>query len=153
MASNNVGDISTQPLNESSNDEVTKLKTSLQREKAAKRKMYSYLVKIADELKTLRNESEQLIQASEFARKAWYEGGMWRGPNVLPGAAGIMMVNSNHGTTSSPAGNTDNSSTMGQDGNNNEGTPMGGGPMLVPRAPVSLSDLFLDIVSKYIKFV
>jgi len=78
---------------------------------------------------------------------------MWRGPNVLPGAAGIMMVNSNHGGTSStsPAGNTDNSSTAGQhDGNNNnEGTPMGGGPMLVPRAPVSLSDLFLDIVSKY----
>ena len=151
-SSNNVGEISTQPLNEPpNNDEVTKLKTSLQREKAAKRKMYSYLVKIADELKTLRNESEQLIQASEFARKAWYEGGMWRGPNVLPGAAGIMMVNSNHGTTSSsPAGNAD-SSTIGQDGNNNnEGTPVGGGPMLVPRAPVSLSDLFLDIVSKYI---
>ena len=59
-SSNNVGDISTQPLNEPPNDEVTKLKTSLQREKAAKRKMYSYLVKIADELKTLRNESEQL---------------------------------------------------------------------------------------------
>ena len=56
-------------------DEVTKLKTSLQREKAAKRKMYSYLVKIADELKTLRNESEQLIHAAEYARKAWYEGG------------------------------------------------------------------------------
>ena len=77
---------------------------------------------------------------------------MWRGPNVLPGAANIMIVNSNHGGTSSssPAGNnTDNSSTVGQDGNNNEGTPLGGGPMLVPRAPVSLSDLFLDIVSKY----
>ena len=153
-SANNVGDISTQPLNEPPNDEVTKLKTSLQREKAAKRKMYSYLVKIADELKTLRNESEQLIQASEFARKAWYEGGMWRGPNVLPGAAGIMIVNSNHGGTSStsPTGNTDNSSTAGQDGNNNnidEGSPVGGGPMLVPRAPVSLSDLFLDIVSKY----
>ncbi len=62
-----------------SDDEVTKLKTSLQREKAAKRKMYSYLVKIADELKTLRGESEQLINAAEYARKAWYEGGMWRG--------------------------------------------------------------------------
>lgn len=153
-SANNVGEISTQPLNEPPNDEVTKLKTSLQREKAAKRKMYSYLVKIADELKTLRNESEQLIQASEFARKAWYEGGMWRGPNVLPGAAGIMMVNSNHGTSSPAGNNTDNSSTAGQDGNNNnEGTPVGGGPMLVPRSPVSLSDLFLDIVSKYRLYV
>ena len=64
-----------------SEEEVTKLKTSLHREKAAKRKMYSYLVKIADELKTLRNESEQLIGAAEYARKAWYEGGMWRGEN------------------------------------------------------------------------
>ena len=67
-------------------DEVTKLKTAIQREKAAKRKMYGYLVKIADELKTLRTESEQLINAAEYARRAWYEGGMWRGPNVLPGA-------------------------------------------------------------------
>ena len=57
------GTLSTQPLSTSTteeNDELTKLKISLQREKAAKRKMYSYLVKIADELKTLRNESEQL---------------------------------------------------------------------------------------------
>jgi len=63
-----------------------------------------------------------------------------------------MMVNSNHGTSSPAENNTDNSSTAGHhDGNNNnEGTPMGGGPMLVPRSPVSLSDLFLDIVSKYI---
>ena len=38
-SSNNVGEISTQPINEPPNDEVTKLKTSLQREKAAKRKM------------------------------------------------------------------------------------------------------------------
>jgi len=45
--------------------------------------MYGYLVKIADELKTLRAESEQLICASEYSQKAWHEGGMWRGPNVL----------------------------------------------------------------------
>lgn len=69
---------STEPLKDE-DDEVTKLKIAIQREKAAKRKMYGYLVKIADELKTLRNESEQLINAAEYARRAWYEGGMWRG--------------------------------------------------------------------------
>jgi hypothetical protein len=64
-------------------DEVTKLKAAIQREKAAKRKMYGYLVQIADELKTLRNESEQLINAAEYARRAWYEGGMWRGVRLV----------------------------------------------------------------------
>lgn len=42
---------SSEPLKE--DDEIAQLKVSLQREKAAKRKMYSYLVKIADELKSL----------------------------------------------------------------------------------------------------
>eukprot|EP00571_Detonula_confervacea_P008301 CAMPEP_0172323144 /NCGR_PEP_ID=MMETSP1058-20130122/47952_1 /TAXON_ID=83371 /ORGANISM="Detonula confervacea, Strain CCMP 353" /LENGTH=598 /DNA_ID=CAMNT_0013039075 /DNA_START=334 /DNA_END=2130 /DNA_ORIENTATION=+ len=121
-------------------DEVTKLKTSLQREKAAKRKMYSYLVKIADELKTLRNESEQLIHAAEYSRKAWYEGGMWRGPNVLPGAAVAKSGGDGDGTNGA--------TSLG--GTNEDGG--GGGaaaavPALVPRAPVSLSDLFLDIVT------
>lgn len=120
-------------------DEVAQLKVSLQREKAAKRKMYSYLVKIAEELKSLRNESEQLINAAEYARKAWYEGGMWRGPNVLPGA-GQHAVRSNYGSSSennSDEGDTEAAATL-----------MGlNGPSLVPRSPVSLSDLFLDLVT------
>ncbi len=48
MATDNA---SSEPLKD--DDEVAQLKVSLQREKAAKRKMYSYLVKIADELKSL----------------------------------------------------------------------------------------------------
>jgi len=48
MATDNA---SSEPLKE--DDEIAQLKVSLQREKAAKRKMYSYLVKIADELKSL----------------------------------------------------------------------------------------------------
>ena len=46
---------STEPLK--ADDEIAQLKVSLQREKAAKRKMYSYLVKIADELKSLVSHS------------------------------------------------------------------------------------------------
>lgn len=105
-------------------DEVTKLKTVIQREKAAKRKMYGYLVKIADELKTLRTESEQLINAAEYARRAWYEGGMWRGPNVLPGAY---------------AGSGGEEDTDGNGGM--------AAPIPAPQPPVSLSDLFLDLVT------
>lgn len=63
---------------------------------------------------------------------------MWRGPNVLPAAAGLPLKTNNEGGSSgSNNNNTDNGGSLG-----------GGGPMLVPRAPVSLSDLFLDIVSK-----
>lgn len=144
--------VTTQSLNPDSTDELTQIKASLQREKAAKRKMYSYLVKIADELKTLRNESEQLIHAAEYARKAWYEGGMWRGPNVLPAAAGLgspsKLQQQMHGGGGVSGGNADSSSQGGGNANNNEGVgagPAGGmaGPTMVPRAPVSLSDLFL----------
>jgi len=51
----------TTPPTCSADEQVANLTTALQREKTAKRKMYGYLVKIADELKTLRAESEQLI--------------------------------------------------------------------------------------------
>ena len=127
----------------SPNDETTKLKAAIAREKAAKRKMYSYLVKIADELKALRNESEQLIKAADYARKAWYEGGMWRGPNVLPGLGG----GGGEGPPAAATGARNTGATGGmirEGGQVSSGMP---GPTMVPRAPVSLSDLFLDLVT------
>lgn len=113
---------------------IEQLTASLQREKLAKRKMYGYLVKIADELKALRNESEQLIHAAEYAQRAWHEGGMWRGPNVLPDAASSGLHNNSGG---------------GGGGGSAAGAGAGStGPALVPRAPLSLTDLFVDIVSE-----
>mmetsp|Transcript_8285 Transcript_8285/g.15098 ORF Transcript_8285/g.15098 Transcript_8285/m.15098 type:complete len:157 (-) Transcript_8285:480-950(-) len=148
------GLITTRPLsdppnnnsNNSNNNEeaiTNNLTSALKREKAAKRKMYSYLVKIADELKTLRCESEQLITASEYARKAWYEGGMWRGPNVLPGAATVV---SSPGVGGGGGGGNGGVASP-REGGANGGGGTTAGPMMVPRAPVSLSDLFLDIVT------
>ena len=128
----------TQPLSQGGvaddiDDELSRLRSQIQREKAAKRKMYSYLVRIADELKELRAESDQLIDAADYARKVWYEGGMWRGPNVLPMAGG-----------SAP-------DTSGRSGGGTDAADGGGGERtvgtLVPRAPVSLTDLFLGIVT------
>ncbi len=133
-------------------DELSKLKQSLQREKAAKRKMFGYLVKIADELKVLREESDHLRNAADYSRKAWYEGGMWRGPNVLPTAAvssSSPNISLHKDVGSSGIGGDGYYSGVGgnENNNNNNATNM------VPRAPVSLSDLFLDMVSKYILLV
>lgn len=54
-------------------------------EKAAKRKLYSSLVKLATELKRMRVEHRPLADAAEYANQTWYKGGMWRAPKVLPG--------------------------------------------------------------------
>lgn len=126
------------------------------------KKMYGYLVKIADELKTLRAESEQLICASEYSQKAWHEGGMWRGPNVLPGASASSKPGldaSRKPSTLDGGSNNIHGNDGGGNGNGNGGggrgggaanNPCSGGPALVPRVPVSLTDLFLDIVSEFI---
>jgi len=119
-----------QPVVDDDEDELSRLRSQIQREKAAKRKMYSYLVRIADELKALRAESDQLIDAADYARKVWYDGGIWRGPNVLPMAGGSGRSGTNTPTAA--------------DGGGGERGAVGA---LVPRAPVSLSDLFLDIVT------
>lgn len=141
-------------------DELSKLKLSLQREKAAKRKMYSYLVKIADELKALREESDHLRNAADYSRKAWYEGGMWRGPNVLPTATASSSSTSPsialHKRMGGESGGDTGVrySTVGGGGGDNNNYQREGvnnsnaAPTMVPRAPVSLSDLFLDMVSK-----
>ena len=128
------------------------------------KKMYGYLVKIADELKTLRAESEQLICASEYSQKAWHEGGMWRGPNVLPGASASSKPgldasrkpstldggsNNIHGNDGGGNGNGNGNGGGGR-GGGAANNPCSGGPALVPRVPVSLTDLFLDIVSEFI---
>jgi Bacterial low temperature requirement A protein (LtrA) len=56
-------------------------------EKAAKRKLYSSLVKLASELKRMRAEHLPLADATRRANQSWYEGGMWRAPKVLPGVS------------------------------------------------------------------
>mmetsp|Transcript_7414 Transcript_7414/g.12332 ORF Transcript_7414/g.12332 Transcript_7414/m.12332 type:complete len:543 (+) Transcript_7414:450-2078(+) len=61
------------------------LKSQLKEEKTGKRKLYSSLVKLANELKRTRHESQPLRDAMEYANQSWYEGGMWRAPTILPG--------------------------------------------------------------------
>ena len=60
-------------------------KAQVQNEKAGKRKLYHSLVKLAEELKRLRNESKPLQEQAEYENQKWYEGGIWRAPQLLPG--------------------------------------------------------------------
>ena len=110
-------------------DTIKKLQTELDQvhelltnEKNAKQKIFSSLVKLAKELKHTKAESEVLHEATAYANRAWYEGGIWRAPQLLPSAMRNEM-SSGHG----------------------EGT--GGSEVATNmREPVSLTDLFLDLV-------
>lgn len=53
-------------------------------EKAGKRKLFHSLVKLANELKDLKNTYKPLVQEQRYLSQNWYEGGMWRSPTVLP---------------------------------------------------------------------
>jgi len=67
--------------------ELTKAKEQVAQEKAAKRKLYSSLVKLANELKKTRSDIVPLQAEADYNAQSWYEGGMWRRPEVLPGVS------------------------------------------------------------------
>jgi len=75
--------------------DVSYYKEQLKNEKAGKRKLYHSLVKLAEELKKLRSASKPLQEQADYANQAWYEGGIWRAPQLLPGVdqehMGTMM--------------------------------------------------------------
>lgn len=60
-------------------------KEQLKNEKAGKRKLYHSLVKLAEELKRVRSASKPLQEQAAYANQTWYEGGIWRAPQLLPG--------------------------------------------------------------------
>lgn len=65
--------------------DIAYYKAQVKNEKAGKRKLFHSLVKLAEELKKLRNESKTLQDQAEYANQNWYEGGIWRAPQLLPG--------------------------------------------------------------------
>lgn len=65
--------------------DIAYYKEQIKNEKAGKRKLYHSLVKLAEELKRLRTESKALQDQAEYANQTWYEGGIWRAPQLLPG--------------------------------------------------------------------
>jgi hypothetical protein len=59
-------------------------KKEVKKEKAGKRKLYLSLVKLAEELKKVRSETAGLEEWAQYRNQTWYEGGLWRAPQLLP---------------------------------------------------------------------
>lgn len=101
-------------------EKLTKTRNDLHTEKQMKHRLYKGLVKLASELKDARTECKELAQQREMEDKNWYDGGMWRGPELLPGIQAVARKRMVTGVKSVP-------DKRGKDA-------------------VSLSDLFFDLV-------
>ncbi len=60
----------------------------LKSEKERKQKLYKGVVKLASELNASKAQIDELRSLQASAEKTWYQGGMWRGPELLPGIQG-----------------------------------------------------------------
>eukprot|EP00586_Coscinodiscus_wailesii_P006441 CAMPEP_0172489658 /NCGR_PEP_ID=MMETSP1066-20121228/19822_1 /TAXON_ID=671091 /ORGANISM="Coscinodiscus wailesii, Strain CCMP2513" /LENGTH=571 /DNA_ID=CAMNT_0013257695 /DNA_START=78 /DNA_END=1793 /DNA_ORIENTATION=+ len=108
------GSASGAPTDGSSQEEyIYQLTCDLEKEKARKGKLYSSVLALSEELKELKDTTSSLLAASAYANRTWYDGGLWRGPELLPDVL------------------------RGSGG-------FGDGTLI--REPVSLTDLFLDLV-------
>ena len=67
-------------------EDIAYYKQLVQTEKAGKRKLYLSLVKLAEELKQVRKDTAGFKEHASYRNKAWYQGGLWRPPQVLPEA-------------------------------------------------------------------
>ena len=72
-------------------EKITKLKeklkhnkTELRNEKERKTKLYKGLVKLASEIKDAKDEIKELKSLQNSDERNWYDGGMWRAPELLP---------------------------------------------------------------------
>lgn len=118
--------------NKSVEEQLAEAKQQISVEKAGKRKLFHSLVKLANELSQLQTE-QQKKRSKEQRTTAWYDGGMWRAPQVLPNIySGSLRV---------PIGTFEGSS------NNKENniSPKQARPHK-SREAVTLSDLFFNLV-------
>ena len=87
-------------LNRSEKD-LQSAKDSVKVEKEAKRKLYASLVKLAQELKKSKDEPSSVptsgpgYDGSVQSGSTWYEGGLWRSPELLPGLITEFTESSN----------------------------------------------------------
>jgi len=59
-------------------------KKAVKIERAGKRKLFLSLGKLAQELKRIRKSTAGLEENAQYRNQAWYQGGLWRAPQVLP---------------------------------------------------------------------
>mmetsp|Transcript_20747 Transcript_20747/g.30420 ORF Transcript_20747/g.30420 Transcript_20747/m.30420 type:complete len:664 (-) Transcript_20747:207-2198(-) len=126
-------------------DKYNKAKKELSEEKTIKKKLYNGLVKLASELKDTRVECKELYQSLKEAReveeKNWYEGGMWRRPELLPGvAARTKLSTQQNQNQQQQQDSADGGGELASASASASATPRRG------KDAVSLSDLFFDLV-------
>jgi len=77
-------------------NQLKQVQEQLAQEKAGKRKLFHSLVKLANELRRTRNEAMPALERQQYAEKNWYEGGLWRAPQVLPAATQQQQHTDHH---------------------------------------------------------
>jgi hypothetical protein len=123
-------------------DQLSNLTEQINHEKAGKRKLFHSLVKLADELRTEKQISSTLADQAAYLNRNWYDGGLWRAPQVLPSVA-----SSEYQQELSSSSNS----------NNAPNAFLQGGPLQAlqsskqrtatrTNAAISLSDLFFSLV-------
>mmetsp|Transcript_64650 Transcript_64650/g.72270 ORF Transcript_64650/g.72270 Transcript_64650/m.72270 type:complete len:577 (-) Transcript_64650:1026-2756(-) len=86
---------STQPDHTDDNvlKDIPYYKREVKKEKAGKRKLFLSLVKLAEELTRVRKNTAGLEENAQYRNQTWYEGGLWRSPQVLPEVQRNIAVN------------------------------------------------------------
>jgi Bacterial low temperature requirement A protein (LtrA) len=119
-------------------------------EKAGKRKLFHSLVKLANELRKMKDRATPMEEQREYYyNRPWYQGGMWRAPAVLP-ALEILE------TAAAESGHPIQQHQMPQEPDPNfqlqqmQQQPFDAQPDksfgLLLASPISLSDLFFSLV-------
>jgi hypothetical protein len=126
----------TNPL--SLEEQLQQVKDQIAVEKAGKRKLFHSLVKLANELRRTRSESVPLLEQAKYADKNWYEGGMWRAPELLPGVAVLAQEQQTDMRRSMGGTVTPSISMLPQQKK--------GAVQQRMRPAISLSDLFFNLV-------
>jgi Bacterial low temperature requirement A protein (LtrA) len=72
--------------------QVANLKRQVLEEKAGKRKLFHSLVKLANELRRFKQDEKEATWYANQGAARWYDGGMWRAPQVLPAVASSSLL-------------------------------------------------------------
>lgn len=134
-------------------EKLSKTKAALAQEKSNKNKLYKGLIKLAAELKDAHEECNELKQAQkqhqDTMSRNWYEGGMWRGPELLPGIQARARERMIHMRQQQQRGGDSGTGTGGDKTASDSTSSTEGNVREIPRrgkSAVSLSDLFFDLV-------
>lgn len=140
-------------------EQLATAKEQIAQEKAGKRKLFHSLVKLANELRRTRNESVPLVEQKRYQERSWYEGGMWRAPQVLPALGGDLMSSGSRtkatgteaeGATGADAPSATNTSAQAEPGvdalSRRATRPALAHRTTRIRGAISLSDLFFNLV-------